>query len=134
MRKLRLRIIILDILIVLSMIAIGVLVCSCTITDACKIKYSEPDETWNYYPFNPEYVVETHSASSKAGGVYWCIYTDYTTWNSQVISMEKETYEILIEILYATDIDERTELIDIYEPYIYYKQHHQPVLILSDKD
>ena len=98
------------------------------------VRYTEPDDTWNYATFNPSSVVEYHGAQSKRGYVYWIIYTDPDCeWNNQVISMDWETMSAVILILKAP-LEDRDRLMDEYEPTILYKQGYQPVLVLTDKD
>ena len=50
--------------------------CSCVKFEPI-VRYTEPDDTWNYATFNPSSVVEYHGAQSKRDYVYWMIYTDY---------------------------------------------------------
>ncbi len=98
------------------------------------VRYTEPDETWEYTPLKLENVIEYHGSNSKRGYVYWMIYTDYDYgWSNQVISMDWETMSAVILILKAP-LEDRDRLMDEYEPTILYKQGYQPVLVLTDKD
>ena len=107
--------------------------CSCVKFEPI-VRYTEPDDTWNYATFNPSSVVEYQGAQSKRDYVYWMIYTDYDYgWSNQVISMDWETMSAVILILKAP-LEDRDRLMDEYEPTILYKQGYQPVLVLSDKD
>lgn len=79
-------------------------------------------------------VVEYHGSNSKRGYVYWMVYTDPDCeWYSQVISMDWDTFAVLVTILKAPEEDKES-LMDEHEPVILYKQGYQPVLVLSDKD
>ena len=118
--------------IILSILLLTV-ACSCVEFEPI-VKYTEPDDTWNYITFNPSSVVEYHGAKSNRGYVYWIIYTDPDCeWNKQVISMDWETMSAVILILKAP-LEDRDRLMDEYEPTILYKQGYQPVLVLTDKD
>lgn len=118
--------------IILSILLLTV-ACSCVKFEPI-VKYTEPDDTWNYAIFNPSSVVEYHGTQSKRGYVYWIIYTDYDYgWSNQVISMDWETMSAVILILKAP-LEDRDRLIDKYEPTILYKQGYQPVLVLTNKD
>lgn len=118
--------------IILSILLLTV-ACSCVEFEPI-VKYTEPDDTWNYITFNPSSVVEYHGTQSKRGYVYWIIYTDYDYgWSNQVISMDWETMSAVILILKAP-LEDRDRLMDEYEPTILYKQGYQPVLVLTDKD
>lgn len=98
------------------------------------VRYTEPDETWEYTPPKLENVIEYHGSNSKRGYVYWMIYTDYDYgWSNQVISMDWETMSAVILILKAP-LEDRDRLMDEYELTILYKQGYQPVLVLTDKD
>ena len=118
--------------IILSILLLTV-ACSCVKFEPI-VRYTEPDDTWNYTTFNPSSVVEYHGTQSKRGYVYWIIYTDYDYgWSNQVISMDWETMSTVILILKAP-LEDRDRLMDEYEPTILYKQGYQPVLVLTDKD
>lgn len=118
--------------IILSILLLTV-ACSCVKFEPI-VRYTEPDDTWNYATFNPSSVVEYHGDKSKRGYVYWIIYTDYDYgWSNQVISMDWETMSAVILILKAP-LEDRDRLMDEYEPTILYKQGYQPVLVLTDKD
>lgn len=118
--------------IILSILLLTV-ACSCVKFEPI-VRYTEPDDTWNYITFNPSSVVEYHGTQSKRGYVYWIIYTDPDYgWNNQVISMDWETMSAVILILKAP-LEDRDRLMDEYEPTILYKQGYQPVLVLTDKD
>ena len=118
--------------IILSILLLTV-ACSCVKFEPI-VRYTEPDDTWNYTTFNPSSVVEYHGAQLKRGYVYWIIYTDPDCgWNNQVISMDWETMSAVILILKAP-LEDRDRLMDEYEPTILYKQGYQPVLVLTDKD
>lgn len=118
--------------IILSILLLTV-ACSCVKFEPI-VRYTEPDDTWNYANFNPSSVVEYHSAQSNRGYVYWIIYTDPDCeWNNQVISMDWETMSAVILILKAP-LEDRDRLMDEYKPTILYKQGYQPVLVLTDKD
>lgn len=81
--------------IILSILLLTV-ACSCVKFEPI-VRYTEPDDTWNYATFNPSSVVEYHGAKSKRGYVYWIIYTDPDCeWNNQVISMDWETMSAVI--------------------------------------
>lgn len=118
--------------IILSILLLTV-ACSCVKFEPI-VRYTEPDDTWNYVTFNPSSVVEYHGAQSKRGYEYWIIYTDPDCeWYNQVISMDWETMSAVILILKAP-LEDRDRLMDEYEPTILYKQGYQPVLVLTDKD
>lgn len=118
--------------IILSILLLTV-ACSCVKFEPI-VKYTEPDDTWNYITFNPSSVVEYHGTQLKRGYVYWIIYTDPDCgWNNQVISMDWETMSAVILILKAP-LEDRDRLMDEYKPTILYKQGYQPVLVLTDKD
>lgn len=118
--------------IILSILLLTI-ACSCVEFEPI-VKYTEPDDTWNYAIFNPSSVIEYHSAQSNRGYVYWIIYTDPDCgWNNQVISMDWETISAVILILKAP-LEDRDRLMDEYEPTILYKQGYQPVLVLTGKD
>lgn len=118
--------------IILSILLLTV-ACSCVKFEPI-VKYTEPDDTWNYVTFNPSSVVEYHGDKLKRGYVYWIIYTDLDCgWNNQVISMDWETISAVILILKAP-LEDRDRLMDEYKPTILYKQGYQPVLVLTDKD
>ena len=107
--------------------------CSCVKFEPV-VRYTEPDDTWNYAAFNPSSVTGYHNARSKGGYVYWVVYTDPDCgWNNQVISMDWETMSAVILILKAP-LEDRDRLMDEYGPAILYKQGYQPVLVLTDKD
>lgn len=117
----------------LSILLLTVALSACVKFDPI-VRYTEPDDTWNYITFNPSSVVEYHSDKSKRGYVYWIIYTDPDCgWNNQVISMDWETISAVILILKAP-LEDRDRLMDEYKPTILYKQGYQPVLVLTDKD
>lgn len=99
------------------------------------VRYTEPDETWEYTPLKLENVIEYHGSNSKRGYVYWMIYTDYDYgWSNQVISMDWETCSTLILMLKETNAANVKKLMEEYEPTILYKNRYQPVLVLTDKD
>ncbi|WCF56946.1 hypothetical protein PhiCrAssBcn1_60 [Bacteroides phage PhiCrAssBcn1] len=107
--------------------------CSCVKFEPI-VKYTEPDETWEYTPLKLENVIEYHGSNSNRGYVYWMVYTDPDCeWYSQVISMDWDTFAVLVTILKAPEEDKES-LMDEHEPTILYKQGYQPVLVLSDKD
>lgn len=116
------------------------LVALVSVASACvkfepKIQYTEPDETWFHATFDPDCVISYDMANSKRGYVYWMVYTDPDcAWNNQIISMDKETMGVLFQILQEEDYYKRLDLIEEYEPVILYKEHYQPVLVLTDKD
>lgn len=99
------------------------------------VRYTEPDETWEYTPLKLENVIEYHGSNSKRGYVYWMIYTDYDYgWSNQVISMDWETCSTLILMLKETNAVNVKKLMEEHEPTILYKKGYQPVLVLTDKD
>lgn len=99
------------------------------------VKYTEPDETWEYTPLKLENVIEYHGSNSKRGYVYWMIYTDYDYgWSNQVISMDWDTCATLIMMLNETNALNIKRLMEEHEPTILYKKGYQPVLVLTDKD
>lgn len=99
------------------------------------VKYTEPDETWEYTPLKLENVIEYHGSNSKRGYVYWMIYTDYDYgWSNQVISMDWDTCATLITMLNETNTSNVKRLMEEHEPTILYKNGYQPVLVLTDKD
>lgn len=99
------------------------------------VRYTEPDETWEYTPLKLENVIEYHGSDSKRGYVYWMIYTDYDYgWSNQVISMDWETCSTLILMLKETNVANVKKLMEEHEPTILYKKGYQPVLVLADKD
>ena len=99
------------------------------------VRYTEPDETWEYTPLKLENVIEYHGSNSKRGYVYWMIYTDYDYgWSNQVISMDWETCSTLILMLKETNVANVKKLMEEHEPTILYKNRYQPVLVLTDKE
>lgn len=127
----------------IALIYLGSAAISCTIITAlviiCKGCFSPttttetPDNTWEYAFFDPDRIIDYNSAESSIGGVYWVVYDDPDAeWFSQVMSMDKETYEVILSIIKAKNENIKCTIIDTYEPCILYKEHHQPMIVLKE--
>ena len=100
---------------------------------------TESYEDWNTCPFYIQYIGDALAKSTDKGYVYWIEYNDMdSNFNNAIISMDEETFTILLEALDATQnlevySKEWKEVCDKYEFVILYKGNTN-ILMLVDKD
>ena len=129
------------------LIATVVTMCSSCVDNVYKEKDLDgtlvPDEGyegWDYCGFYINNVIDTKMSTTANGdGVYWAIYSDLDAeFDNAVISMDEETFTLLLEALDAIqDVEpysqEWKEICDEYEFVILYKDRTN-MLITIDKD
>ena len=100
---------------------------------------TENYEDWNTCQFYIQYVEDVLAKPTDKGYVYWVEYNDIdSNFDNAIISMDEETFTILLEALDATQnlevySKEWKEVCDKYEFVILYKGNTN-VLMLVDKD
>lgn len=101
---------------------------------------NEVYESWDYCEFYINNVIDTKMSTTADGDeIYWAVYTDLDAeFDNAVISMDKETFTLLLEALDAIqDVEpysqEWKEICDEYEFVILYKDKTN-ILITIDKD
>lgn len=101
---------------------------------------NEVYESWDYCGFYINNVIDTKISTTADGDeIYWAVYTDLDAeFDNAVISMDKETFTLLLEALDAIqDVEpysqEWKEICDEYEFVILYKDKTN-ILITIDKD
>ena len=129
------------------LIATVVTMCSSCVDNVYKEKDLDgtlvPDEGyegWDYCGFYINNVIDTKMSTTADGDeVYWAVYTDLDAeFDNAVISMDEETFTLLLEALDAIqDVEpysqEWKEICDEYEFVILYKDKTN-ILITIDKD
>lgn len=129
------------------LIATVVTMCSSCVDNVHKEKDLDgtlvPDEGyegWDYCEFYINNVIDTKMSTTADGDeVYWAVYTDLDAeFDNAVISMDEETFTLLLEALDAIqDVEpysqEWKEICDKYEFVILYKDKTN-ILITIDKD
>lgn len=129
------------------LIATVVTMCSSCVDNIYKEKDLDgtlvPDEGyegWDYCGFYINNVIDTKMSTTANGdGVYWAIYTDLDAeFDNAVISMDEETFTLLLEALDAIQdaepySQEWKEICDEYEFVILYKDETN-ILVSVDRD
>ena len=123
------------------LIATVVTMCSSCVDNVYKeLVPDEGYEGWDYCGFYINNVIDTKMSTTADGDeVYWAVYTDLDAeFDNAVISMDEETFTLLLEALDAIqDVElysqEWKEICDEYEFVILYKDKTN-ILITIDKD